>query len=63
MYLLYYRSYADNQIVHVPIGGRIPDGEPMFTHEGEAVWPKDLAVSALRSTGNPGAPACLVERE
>ncbi|CAL8254891.1 unnamed protein product [Gadus morhua 'NCC'] len=45
------RSYADNQIFHVPIGGRIPDGEPMFTHEGEAVWPKDLAVSALRSTG------------
>ncbi|CAL8340214.1 unnamed protein product [Lota lota] len=44
-------SYADNQIVNVPIGGRIPDLEHMFTHEGEAVWPKELAVSALHSTG------------
>ncbi|KAK0153273.1 Netrin-4 [Merluccius polli] len=44
-------SYTDNQVVNVPIGGRIPDLEHMFTHEGEAVWPKELAVSALHYTG------------
>ncbi|KAJ3603337.1 hypothetical protein NHX12_031079 [Muraenolepis orangiensis] len=44
-------SYADNQVVNVPVGGRIPDLEHMFTHEGEALWPKELAVSALHYTG------------
>lgn len=36
----------------MPIGGRIPDLEHVFTHDGEAVWPKELAVSALHYTGN-----------
>lgn len=35
----------------MPIGGKIPDLDHMFTIEEEVQWSKELAVSALHSTG------------
>ncbi|XP_019910938.2 netrin-4 isoform X2 [Esox lucius] len=44
-------SYANNQVFNIPIGGKIPDMDHVLTNEGEAVWSKELAVSALHWTG------------
>ncbi|KAF7658907.1 hypothetical protein LDENG_00006210 [Lucifuga dentata] len=44
-------SYSNNQVFHVPIGGKIPDLDDVFTTEEEAAWSKELAVSALHYTG------------
>ncbi|XP_023120859.1 netrin-4 [Amphiprion ocellaris] len=44
-------SYTNNQVINVPIGGRIPDLDHMFTIEDDAQWSKELAVSALHYTG------------
>ncbi|XP_071393953.1 netrin-4 [Centroberyx affinis] len=44
-------SYSNNQVFNVPIGGKIPDLDHMFTNEGEVAWSKELAVSALHYTG------------
>ncbi|XP_069569294.1 netrin-4 [Brachyistius frenatus] len=44
-------SYTDNQVLNVPIGGKIPDLDHMFTIEEEVQWSKELAVSALHYTG------------
>lgn len=35
----------------MPIGGKIPDLDHMFTYEEEVQWSKELAVSALHYTG------------
>lgn len=35
----------------VPVGGRIPDLDPMVTIEEEVRWSKELAVSAMHYTG------------
>lgn len=35
----------------MPIGGKIPDLDHMFTLEEEVQWSKELAVSALHYTG------------
>ncbi|XP_029288398.1 netrin-4 [Cottoperca gobio] len=43
-------SYSNNLVYNVPIGGKIPDLDHMFTIE-EAQWSKELAVSALHYTG------------
>ncbi|XP_034548707.1 netrin-4 [Notolabrus celidotus] len=44
-------SYSNNQVFNVPIGGKIPELDHMFTVEEEAQWSKELAVSALHYTG------------
>ncbi|XP_051269986.1 netrin-4 isoform X1 [Dicentrarchus labrax] len=44
-------SYSNNQVFNVPIGGKIPDLDHMFTVEEEVQWSKELAVSALHYTG------------
>ncbi|TKS70982.1 Netrin-4 Beta-netrin Hepar-derived netrin-like protein [Collichthys lucidus] len=44
-------SYSNNQVFNVPIGGKIPDMDHMFTIDEEAQWSKELAVSALHYTG------------
>ncbi|KAJ7998999.1 hypothetical protein DPEC_G00210830 [Dallia pectoralis] len=44
-------SYTNNQVFSIPIGGKIPDMDHVLTNEGEAVWSKELAVSALHYTG------------
>ncbi|KAM3620908.1 uncharacterized protein V6R79_003592 [Siganus canaliculatus] len=44
-------SYSNNKVFHVPIGGKVPDVDHMFTIEEEVQWSKELAVSALRYTG------------
>ncbi|XP_041748355.2 netrin-4 isoform X1 [Coregonus clupeaformis] len=44
-------SYANNQVFNVPMGGKIPDMDHALTNEGEAVWSKELAVSAMHYTG------------
>ncbi|XP_034068251.1 netrin-4 isoform X1 [Gymnodraco acuticeps] len=44
-------SYSNNQVFNVPIGGKIPDLDHMFTLEEEVQWSKELAVSALHYTG------------
>lgn len=36
---------------NVPVGGKIPDLDHMFTIEEEVQWSKELAVSALHYTG------------
>ncbi|XP_039654807.1 netrin-4 isoform X2 [Perca fluviatilis] len=43
-------SYSNNQVFNVPIGGKIPDLDHMFTVEEEVQWSKELAVSALHYT-------------
>ncbi|KAK5600881.1 hypothetical protein CRENBAI_008041 [Crenichthys baileyi] len=43
-------SYPNNHVLNVPIGGKIPDVDHIFTAE-EVPWSKKLAVSALRYTG------------
>ncbi|KAM7423282.1 hypothetical protein PAMA_011029 [Pampus argenteus] len=44
-------SYSNNQVFNVPVGGKIPDLDHMFTIEDEVQWSKELAVSALHYTG------------
>ncbi|XP_029947008.1 netrin-4 [Salarias fasciatus] len=44
-------SYSNNQVLNVPIGGKIPDLDHMFPMEEEVQWSKELAVSALHYTG------------
>ncbi|XP_028262836.1 netrin-4 isoform X2 [Parambassis ranga] len=44
-------SYTNNQVLNVPIGGKIHDLDHMFTTEEEVQWSKELAVSALHYTG------------
>ncbi|KAM6947426.1 netrin-4 [Lycodopsis pacificus] len=44
-------SSSNNQVFNVPIGGKIPDLDHMFTIEEEVQWSKELAVSALHYTG------------
>ncbi|XP_074535558.1 netrin-4 [Halichoeres trimaculatus] len=44
-------SYFNNQVFNVPIGGKVPELDHMFTTEEEVQWPKELAVSALHYTG------------
>eukprot|EP00064_Thunnus_orientalis_P013878 superscaffoldBa00002324_g13919 len=43
-------SYSNNQVFNVPIGGKIPDLDHMFTTEEDVQWSKELAVSALHYT-------------
>ncbi|TKS70993.1 Netrin-4 Beta-netrin [Collichthys lucidus] len=43
-------SYSNNQVFNVPIGGKIPDMDHMFTIDEEVQWSKELAVSALHYT-------------
>ncbi|KAG8007435.1 Netrin-4 [Nibea albiflora] len=43
-------SYSNNQVFNVPIGGKIPDLDHMFTIDEEVQWSKELAVSALHYT-------------
>lgn len=47
----HFSSYANNQVFNVPMGGKIPDMDHALTSEGEAVWSKELAVSAMHYTG------------
>lgn len=49
--LFYLCSYTNNQVFNVPVGGKIPDLDQMFTIEEEVQWSKELAVSALHYTG------------
>lgn len=51
LYWFYCCSYSNNQVFNVPIGGKIPDLDHMFTIEEEVQWSKELAVSALHYTG------------
>ncbi|XP_037535050.1 netrin-4-like [Nematolebias whitei] len=44
-------SYSDNHLLDVPIGGKVPDVDHLFTTEEEEPWSKELAVSAQHSTG------------
>uniref|UniRef100_A0A7N8Y747 Si:dkey-202e22.2 n=1 Tax=Mastacembelus armatus TaxID=205130 RepID=A0A7N8Y747_9TELE len=44
-------SYTKNQVFNVPIGGKIPDLDHMFSVEEDMQWSKELAVSALHYTG------------
>ncbi|XP_041638432.1 netrin-4 [Cheilinus undulatus] len=44
-------GYSDNQVFNVPVGGKIPDLDHMFTIEEDVQWSKELAVSALHYTG------------
>ncbi|XP_072238807.1 netrin-4 [Leuresthes tenuis] len=44
-------GYTNNQVLNVPIGGKIPDMDDMFPIEDEVQWSKELAVSALHYTG------------
>ncbi|XP_062312522.1 netrin-4 [Osmerus eperlanus] len=44
-------SFRNNQVFNVPIGGKIPDVDILTTNEGKALWPKELAISALHYTG------------
>ncbi|XP_041835663.1 netrin-4 isoform X2 [Melanotaenia boesemani] len=44
-------SYTNNQVLNVPIGGKIPDVDHLSTIEEEVQWSKELAVSALHYTG------------
>ncbi|KAL6111884.1 uncharacterized protein ACO6RY_08764 [Pungitius sinensis] len=44
-------SYSNNQVLNVPIGGRIPDLDHMVTIEEGVQWSKELAVSAMHYTG------------
>lgn len=51
VFQLHFYSYSNNQVFNVPIGGKIPDLDHMFTNEEEVQWSKELAVSALHYTG------------
>lgn len=44
-------SYANNQVLNIPMGGKILAMDHALTNEGEPVWSKQLAVSALHYTG------------
>uniref|UniRef100_A0A3Q2NZH0 Netrin-1 n=1 Tax=Fundulus heteroclitus TaxID=8078 RepID=A0A3Q2NZH0_FUNHE len=44
-------SYPNNHVLNVPIGGKIPDVDHIFTAGGEVSWSKELPVSALHYTG------------
>ncbi|KAM9758791.1 netrin-4 [Menidia menidia] len=44
-------GYPNNQVLNVPIGGKIPDVDYMFPTEEDVQWSKELAVSALHYTG------------
>nr|XP_040058995.1 netrin-4 [Gasterosteus aculeatus aculeatus] len=44
-------SNSNDQMFDVPVGGRIPDLDPMVTIEEEVRWSKELAVSAMHYTG------------
>lgn len=48
-------SYIKNQVLHIPIGGKIPDMDHMSTTEEEVQRSKELAVSALHYTGGVSA--------
>jgi len=48
----YFCSYTNNQVLNVPIGGKIPEMDDMFPIEEEVQWSKELAVSALQYTGD-----------
>ncbi|XP_077430336.1 netrin-4 [Vanacampus margaritifer] len=43
-------SHSNNQLLNIPIGGKIPALESQFWDE-EAQWPKEQAVSVLHSSG------------
>ncbi|XP_015253728.1 PREDICTED: netrin-4-like [Cyprinodon variegatus] len=45
------KSFPNNYVVNVPIGGKIPDVDQMFTAEKEVSWSKELEVSASHNTG------------
>ncbi|KAM6927340.1 netrin-4 [Xenentodon cancila] len=44
-------SYINNQVLNIPLGGKIPDMDHVLTTEDDVRWSKELAVSALRYTG------------
>ncbi|XP_028302734.1 netrin-4 isoform X2 [Gouania willdenowi] len=44
-------SNTNNQVLHVPIGWKVPAWDPMFNTEEEVNWSKELSVSALHHTG------------
>lgn len=50
--MLFLYSYTNNQVLNVPIGGKIPDMDHMFSTEDDIQWSKELAVSALHYTGD-----------
>lgn len=48
----HFRSYTDNRVFNVPIGGKIPDVDQMF--EDDEQWTQGRAVSTLHYTGRRG---------
>lgn len=44
-------SYSTNQVFNVPIGGKIPDMDQVFTVEQSLQLSKELAATAVRYTG------------